>query len=133
MKYVLSVQLHDAAKVFFENIRNTVVCGTLGVAGFVIEQHPELSMLGSSVATWVAVALFCVSGFLITANIILGLSVAVGSASGRSFMLKLCTGLAFSFYIFLTLSTFGAIAKQKIVLSSPGTIVAATTGGGICK
>jgi len=73
MKFFIPDVFFDLNKQVFENLRNTIVCITIAIAGRVILQVPEFSPFPAEVSAFCARAVIVVAAVLCAINIVLGI------------------------------------------------------------
>lgn len=62
----------EISKLVFENVRNTVVCASIALAGVAVKKYPAMSFFGADAAPYVSLVLICVASLLVMWNALLG-------------------------------------------------------------
>ncbi|MDU4058424.1 MAG: hypothetical protein E7H60_17935 [Pseudomonas oryzihabitans] len=99
MKFFIPDIFFDLNKQVFENLRNTIACITIAVAGRVILQFPQFSPFPAEISSFCALAVIAVAAVFCAINIVLGLLVILEHGRNRNagprvalVLLALCHG-----------------------------------------
>jgi hypothetical protein len=115
MKPLFSEKTTTVARIVFENIRNTVVCASVAVAGLVVARFQEMSFLGKGLAPWISLVILICASLLVMWNILVGFSQVHDALPAKSASIFVCLYLPILFiYFVIATSIFGGLTKLPI-------------------
>ena len=117
MSQIFSPNSHTVAKAIFENIRNSVACTTVAIAGVIIMRFPQISLFGPEAAPWISLLLVLVAAGLLMWNMALGIDTMLKELVPKSRWLWFVYSLVTAIFIVATISVLGALVKQQFAAS----------------
>lgn len=115
MKFRLSDTTSEIAKIIYENMRNTVVCSSVAVAGIAVDRYKELSFLGESWAPTISWVLLICSALLVIFNLMVGYSQILEKLPPKNNFIQ--WGLYIPIlitYITIVITVFGCVVKLQV-------------------